>query len=261
MKTVCCYRKTGIIALLCVVLMFSITSGDVFADETIRITAGEWAPYLSPELPDSGIAGRIITEVFQLHGIKTEFDFYPWKRAYELARRGKSDATALWFKNSEREKIFYYSAPVVTEKFVFFHLKSKPFSWETITDLQGKIIGGLIGFSYGEDIDQAVEAGLLKIDRTSSDIQNFKKLLSGRIEVYPQEINVGYQVLNSKFLAGERAQITHHDKPFLSQHTYLLLSRKHKRNEKLRELFNAGLETLNEQGKIEAYYDHIRQMQ
>ena len=101
------------------------------------------------KMPHSGIAGRIITEAFRLHGIRTEFEFYPWKRAFMLAQEGEYDGTALWFKNSARESAFYFTEPVITEKFVFFHLKSQPLKWQTPDDLRGKVLGGLLGFSYG----------------------------------------------------------------------------------------------------------------
>ncbi len=239
-------------------VMFSVLVGGAGAEEVVHITAGEWPPYLGSDLPHFGIAGRIITEAFATQGITVEMTFFPWKRAFELAKAGTFDGTAIWLKNSAREADFYYSDPVISELHVFFHLRSQPFMWKTLADLQDKTLGGLLGFSYGAEMDQAIASGLLTMQRVTSDEQNFKKLLANRIQVYPQEVNVGYTVLNDKFFPGERALITHNDMPFLQQYSYLLLTTRHERNARLIKAFNTGLDLLVGQGKVEEYFDEFR---
>ncbi|MDM8517487.1 transporter substrate-binding domain-containing protein, partial [Desulfobacterales bacterium HSG16] len=235
-------------------------AGEVFAEKIVRITAGDWPPYLSSNLPHNGIAGRIITEAFAVKEIKVKFDFYPWKRAFILAKKGRKDGTAVWLKNSEREADFYYSKPVIEEKHVFFHLKSKPFDWQNVNDIKGKTLGGLLGFSYGEMIDNAAKTDLITIDFVSEGEFNFKKLLAKRIDLYPQELNVGYHTLQTMFLAGEKEQITHHNTPFLQRQSYLLLPKKNERSKILLKAFNEGLEILIKEDKIEQYHNEIREM-
>ncbi|MBF0233705.1 MAG: hypothetical protein HQK65_11810 [Desulfamplus sp.] len=74
------------ILILSLALSFSSRS---FAKEIIRLTNGEWPPYLHKELKYYGVASRIVTEAFALEGITVEYDFFPWGRAYEYAKSGE----------------------------------------------------------------------------------------------------------------------------------------------------------------------------
>lgn len=65
--------------------------------------------------------------------------------------------------------------------------------------------------------------------------------------------------IDATCLLGTRALITHNDMPFLQQYSYLLLTTRHERNARLIEAFNAGLDLLVGQGKVEEYFDEFRQ--
>jgi len=236
-----------------ILMVFYLALSIPCAAETITITAGEWAPYLSASLKHHGIAGRIITEAFSQAGIDVKFRMLPWKRAYNEAEHGKVEATGVWLKNPKREKIFYYSGEVIVETHVFFYKKGLNFDWETAADIVPFKLGGLLGFSYGQELDKLIETGKVTIERVNKDEQNFQKLLTGRIALCPQEINVGYEVLYRNFLKGEVASIDHHAKPFLINPSYLLFPKQKPGSQRLQEIFNAGLAKLKKEGKIEAY--------
>jgi len=88
---------------------------------------------------------------------------------------------------------------VIIETHVFFFKKGSYFKWNKITDITSYKMGGLFGFSYGSELDKIIGEGVLKIDRAARDEQNFMKLLAGRIDIYPQELNVAYESLYSNF--------------------------------------------------------------
>lgn len=229
------------------------------ASETITITAGEWPPYLSANLKHHGIVGRIITDAFAHANIDVAFRMLPWKRAYKEAENGKVAGTAVWLKNPDREKIFIYSDEVIVETHVFFYKKGLVFDWETMTDITPFRLGGLLGFSYGKDLDKIIAENKVKIERVGQDGQNFNKLLTGRIDLYPQEINVGYEVLHRNFLKGEVASIDHHTTPFMIKPSFLLFPKKNPESQRLQEIFNAGVAQLKKDGKVEAYITEARQ--
>lgn len=218
------------------------------AQETIRLAVGEWPPYLSETLPHQGIAAQIIRDAFAMEGYDVTFDFLPWARAYKEAMDGRYDGTAVWLKTAEREADFYYSAPVIQEEHAFFYLKTFPFDWNRVEDLHGVSFGGLIGFSYGDAFDTALKSGALTMDRAGSDGQNFGKLLMGRIEVYPQEIQVGYHAMRMQISPEKARLITHHPRLFLIRFSHLLLSKEIKRNKELIDLFNRGLRCVKARG-------------
>ena len=89
--------------------IFLLTSTGILAEETIRITIGEWAPYLSKDLKHYGVAARIVTDSFALEGVKVEYGFFPWARSKFLAQEGEWDGSAVWIHNAERAKDFLFS--------------------------------------------------------------------------------------------------------------------------------------------------------
>ena len=82
------------------------------AQETIRLSNGEWEPFLSQNYEHYGVLSRIVTETFALEGITVEYGFFPWKRAMALAQDGDWDGSIIWGYNQNRAKHFIYSDPV-----------------------------------------------------------------------------------------------------------------------------------------------------
>lgn len=240
-----------ILALISGLLLWPMTA---FADEkNLVVTVGEWPPYISQDLPNNGVVSEIIAEVFSNMEVKATIRFLPWGRAYEDTALGKYGATGVWMHKQEREVDFLYSDPVLTEEFVFFHRKSFMFDWENIENLKGLNIGGGIKYSYGVEFDSALAAGQLKLERINDIHLNFKKLLSARIMLYPQEKNVGYSDLKKYHTYEEQQQITHHPKPLLNNLSYVLFPRSLPESAKLVTEFNEQLKLLRESGVYDQY--------
>jgi len=87
-------------------------SAVLFAETTIRITNGEWEPFMSQYSFHYGINSHIVSESFKLDGINVVWGFYPWKRAYELAKMGTWDASATWWPSDKTRRSFLISNPV-----------------------------------------------------------------------------------------------------------------------------------------------------
>ncbi len=220
-----------------------------FAQDTVRLTNGEWPPFMSENLKHFGVASHIVTEAFASEGIRTEYGFYPWKRSYMLAEKGKWDGSVVWSRSPERDEDFYFSDPVIISKEVFFFLKEKKFDWNNMEDLKNITVGASLGYFYGEDFKKAEEAGIIKVDRTTKDIHNLKKLLAGRIGVFVVNLYVGYDLLRKNFSDEERERITYHPKAVREASWHLILSKKEEKNRMLMEIFNRGLTKLKESGK------------
>lgn len=248
-------KKILIISLF---LIISLSFSYAIAGETLKITNGEWPPYLSKDLKGYGIASRIVSEAFALEGIKVEYGFFPWKRAYYLAEKGEWDGTAVWLRSPERERDFYLSDPVVKSSYVFFHLKSLNFTWKNINDLKGLKIGATIGYDYGEKFEKAEKEGIINVVRIPSDEQNLMKLLHGRIDIFPLDMEVGYTMLYKMYRPETVSMITNSLTPLRADPLHLLLTKKNVKNAKLMELFNKGLKKLDEKGEIDKYFEEAR---
>lgn len=227
------------------------------ADTRIRITSGEWEPYLSEYSLEYGLASHIVSEAFRLEGISIEWGFFPWKRSYELARLGLWDASAVWWPTAESRKDFWISEPVVETSFVYFHLKNKPFDWEKVEDLQGLTIGITLGYDYGTAFMRAMQQGQIIVDANSQDELNYKKLLLGRIDVFPNDLLVGSAQIKNTFPPEIAAGFTHHPKEFERSTLSLILSKKTENGRFYLEKFNSGLEQLKQSGKLKQMFQDL----
>jgi len=247
-----------VIKIITILMMISCVSVNAFAQETIRLSSGEWPPYQSEHLKYNGVASRIVTEAFALAGVRVEYGYFPWARSLENAKTGEWDGTFLWFDTPERRKIFYISEPVLDIQYVFFHLRSEPFDWKNIGDLKGIFIGATVKYDYGKAFQSAEAAGTIKVERAPNDKVNFKKLLEGRIRIFPNDLDAGYEIINSNFTPEQARLFTYHKKPVRSAPHHMLFSKRIGRNRTMTERFNKGLKQLKSSGKIEQYLTESR---
>jgi polar amino acid transport system substrate-binding protein len=228
------------------------------AGETIRITTGEWRPFISESLKHYGVYTHIITEAFALEGIKVEIGFFPWPRAEVYAQTGEWDAMATLVATPEREKIYYLSSVVYSSKRVFFHLKSYSFDWDTMDDLKGLDIGATKGYKYGDMFENAEKAGSISVQLVSRDLQNFQMMLRGRIKIFPFTLEAGYFMLNDQFSSEVAGKITHHPKILQEADYHIMFPKSSNSSQRLVELFNKGLKQLKESGRYDQMLDDAR---
>jgi polar amino acid transport system substrate-binding protein len=221
--------------------------------KTLHISAGEWPPYLSAELPEQGIAARLIKDIFADAGYQVKFHFLPWPRAYRETQLGRYDATAIWMLAPERQQYFWYSNAVLEEQFVFFHLEKTAFHFQSLEDLAGLELGGGLGYSYGTAFDAALQSGKLKISRVGDTTQNFRRLLKGRIVAFPEEIQVGYHKLRRE-LPQYQQHITHAPLPLLKNQSFVLFPKTNKNSIELQNEFNNGLAKYKKSGRYTGYF-------
>ena len=224
------------------------------AKEVIRLTAGEWRPFISETMENYGPFTQVVTEAFALEGVAVQYRFFPWKRAVRLAREGVWDGSIAIVHTQERETVFWYNTePVMVGRRVFFHLKERPFDWSGIEDLAGLHIGATLEYYYGAPFEMAEKTGRIRVDRVPTDLQNFGKILRGRVDIFPLTREVGLYLLRTEFSPEEAARVTHHPLPLSAIPFYIILSRKVEKNERLLEAFNRGFRRLKESGR----YDRI----
>ncbi len=228
-----------------------------FASQVIRLTNGEWEPFLSEKLPKFGPSSQVVTEVFAGLGITVSYDFFPWPRAYENARIGRWDGSAIWIKNNERAKFFYFSDPILVLPKYLYHLSTKEYEWTTVHDLKGLVIGVTYSYTYGMELDKALETGLVKASWATSDLIGLKKLLSGRVDLVPLEPQVLQSLLNNNFSKAEKEKISFHEKPVTIAAYRLMLNKVNPDHFQLIEAFNRELNKLKKSGRVEKIYKAI----
>ncbi|MDL0432214.1 transporter substrate-binding domain-containing protein [Marinobacter sp. TBZ242] len=239
-----------------VALVIVFSSAALAADDrTLTISVGDWPPFFVEDEPGQGSVARLVTDIFAEADYDVEFHFLPWKRAYREAANGKHDATAIWMYAADREQDFIFSDPVMKERFVLFFRKETPVKWERMSDLSGLQLGGSIGYSYGPTFDIAVENEVLDVEWVASTELNFRRLLFGHIDAFPEEINVGYYILRREMNQDEARNITHHPEPISENESFLLFPVNQPETDRLRKIFNRGLKAFRDDGRYDAYFD------
>lgn len=240
------------IIIICVILF---NPGISIAEETVHLANGEWAPYFSKNLKYYGIGSRIVTEAFALEGIRVKYSFFPWKRALKIAQDGDLHGVVGFEINSERASFFYASDNVWEAPWVFFHLKTYQFDWKTFDDLRAKKIGASLEYMYTPEFLEAEHSGMISVDRAPTDLMGFKKLLIGRLDIFPQLVDVGYYQLEKLFDTKTVKLFTHHPTPIGKHTEQLLLSKKHEQSKRLIIVFNRGLKRLKDSGLYEKFIE------
>jgi polar amino acid transport system substrate-binding protein len=238
------------------ILVFTLLGMIIFAAdllaETIRISNGEWEPFLSNYSYQYGLDSHIVTEAFKLEGIDVEWGFFPWQRANENAKNSKNwDASCCWWPDNETTKEFLMSAPITQTSFVFYHLKSYKLHWDSLQDLKGIKIGGTTMYHYGNEFMDAIAEKTLSVEFTTKDEFNYKKLLAGRIQIFPNDPSVGDAQIRGHLSPNEASLITYHPKRFGISSLHLIMSKNHQRNKYFIDKFNAGLKKLKESGRYQ----------
>ncbi len=240
------------IFLICLLCPFA------YAQKTITVATGSWPPWTGKNLENNGFVCHIVKKAFQDQGYKVEFKFYPWERAYTLLEQGEVQACAYRYKSKKAQKKSYYSDPVTKEQIVFFYKKSNPMhKWKELNDLAEYKIGVSRGNTYTDKFWTLAEKGVLNIDRSDNDLINFRKLLHGRIDIFPATKSVGYYLLKNNFPENKTKKITHSKKPLAKKYGYIAFPKVREDSNSLLQAFNQGLKNLKNKGLYDKWLQNM----
>lgn len=224
-----------------------------FAKQVVRITTGEWPPYISETIDNQGLLTQITKEAFAKKNIDVQVGFFPWARATELSKSGEWDGTIAFARLKEREKFYHFSKTLYIGRYAFFHLKSQPFFWTGYEDLRAIKMASTRGFGgMGDEFIQAEQKGIITVMRLTSDVQSFNMLKANRVQAVPSDLEVGYVLLH-KIYGKDANLFTHNPRLIQSSDYHLVISKRNKNGQKIIDTFNEGLMLLHSTGR----YDEI----
>lgn len=245
------YFRSQIATIFLSLFLLGAQSADVTAQDKVRLTNGEWAPYQSKSLPDYGAASHLMTEAFAAANIVVEYGFFPWNRAMLLVERGSWDGTFMWVLTPARERKFLASDPLFTIREVLFYSSDNPIVARKISDLKGKVMGVLDSSAFGVQFNEMVEKGEIIVARVRNNQQLFQMLASGRVDFVPELETSGYDAVTEHLTPEQRKRISHLQTLTHSWSYHLLVSRMIDNGPFLIDSFNRGLAIIKENGKFE----------
>ena len=169
----------SLLSVLCGSFLVSIAS----AADPIRINVdAENPPFMfAKDGKPAGVYPALIAAAMSKAGVAITMEAKPWKRALSEIDEGKSGIGGI-YKNNERAQKYDFSEPILTENTAVYFNKSKPIDFKTVADLNGKKVGVIRGWSYGDAFDAARKAGTISTEETSSDYSNLMMLAKGRVD-------------------------------------------------------------------------------
>lgn len=220
------------------------------AVEAIEIAVDQSNPPFMYEDKNGQAAGLypiLLRAVFERMGVQAQVNPYPWKRALDMGEKGQVGVGGI-YKNTRRLQIFDYSEVLYSEKIVLYVRTGQAFQFSKIQDLQGKTIGTLTGWSYGDEFDLARERGGFVVEEVGSDDENFKKLLLGRLDcIAVIELGAAEIILKEHY----DEQIEELPVPLAVNDTYLVFAKNSPQAELLKN-FNAILRAMKLDGSYVA---------
>mgnify|MGYP000580848667 FL=1 len=237
------------IILLLLLIFFSQTSS---SRNVVNIATGSFPPYTGSGLKEGGYVLQLVTAAFKATGYKVKYHYLPWQRGYKDSSEGLYDATAFYVCTDERKKLFFCSLSAVSkDRFIFFRKASaeKP-KWSELSDLRNVSIGLTLGYFYDKDFYELskVKERNITLSPVKTDIQNMKKLASGKIDLFPLDKNVGLFLLRERLSKAERIKIAYDDQVIFNQTAHILFPKKSKNSSMYRNAFDRGMNIISNNG-------------
>lgn len=154
---------------------------------TYRCVSLDYPPliYKDSDSRVKGFAVDIVSGVFKNMGHTIEVEIYPWARSLEMLKTGERDCIFTIFHSSEREQFLDFSAEAIVPQAVYFYTRKDAgvvFNGD-FSSLEGMRIGTVRKINYGPRFEEVRHK--LRLDEAYELEQSMKKLLIGRIDLFP----------------------------------------------------------------------------
>jgi polar amino acid transport system substrate-binding protein len=227
-------------------LLCALLTTTSLAAEKIVLTSLDWPPYTGNTLKDQGASVAVAKAAFAAMGYDLVVEFYPWKRAVDLAKSDQQyDGYFPEYYADELKEDFVLSEPMGSGPLGFAELKTAPVAWSTLDDVAAKTIGVVSGYVNTAEFDARMEKGTLKTSATGSDLANLQKLNGKRVDLAVIDQHVLSYLLNTApELAGVKNDIQFNPTILEDKKLYICF-KKGNRGEELAKIFNQGIQKID----------------
>lgn len=215
-------------------------SGNVFS-ETLNMTSVNWEPFYGENLPENGFFPALAREAFKRAGYEITISFRPWKRALEMARKGKYDGLVGAYYNEDRANTFYFTDPVAESEEVFVQNKGRGIVYKNLEELKKYEIGGIRGSAQ---IDELRNMGF-QTEVATNYIMNIKKLNANRFDLLIiGKQKLFYDLENHKEFKKFKGTFEILEPPFKSYDIFCLITKKRADGQEIVGKFNKALQEM-----------------
>ena len=213
---------------LCLLLNLLSVSAMVHADQPVLKACGhhDYPPWnWQSQGSIVGACADMAVAAFAHLGYRLDLRFVgPWQRCQAMLDRGAVDVNICALRNPERERDYLIpSRPMGVNEIAAFVRRDRPIplngGWQ---DLRGKRVGLVQGVSMGGDFDRFLTDNA-QVERVYEPLQNWQKLVLGRLDVVPVGREAGRLQLRREGLAQQLVDLP---PPLLSGALYVMISRR-----------------------------------
>jgi polar amino acid transport system substrate-binding protein len=165
-------------AILLVLLSFTGASLAVSAQTTpLRLVSTAWSPFTN-EPGQPRFALDLVEAALGRIGLSAKTTIVEAERFTVALLGGEFDGSAAAWKDAERERVLVFSQPYLENRLILVGRRNADVSAKALTDLAGKRIAIVAGYSYGDAIDRS---GAMFV-RSRSEEDSLTLLLSNKAD-------------------------------------------------------------------------------
>jgi ABC-type amino acid transport substrate-binding protein len=150
----------------------------------IRILTTEEAPTnytYAGEL--TGTSVDIVKEIKRVINEDAEIEVYPWARSYRIAKNEPNIAIFTAGKTQERVDLgFKFVGPIFTRQHILYKKKGNPIAVKNIQDIKNQDL--VVGCMRDDWRSSYFEGEGVEVDEVSTQVQNLRKLLVSRLDLW-----------------------------------------------------------------------------
>lgn len=196
----------------------------------------------------TGVYPALVKAVFTRAGVPVQVRAKPWVRVLNDMDRGHGSIAGV-YRNNDRVRKWDFSVPLFTENIAVFMRRDADWRFTGFSDLNGRTIGTVRGWSYGESFDTARAIPLLTAEDTQSDRHNLRKLASNRLDAVLAVEEAGVNALQSMGITTIVAA-----KRYLSSNPAHIAFPKNSGREALLQHLNKAITELKREGEIDRIF-------
>ncbi len=244
------FQNSPILFLVFIVLFSPITHAD--QSQIIKLTSGDWHPFLSPNLKSGGYVADIAIQAFKAVDYEVEFGYFKWSESLKLARTSNNwHGSLIWVKNDDRQKDFAYTDPIVVLSTVFFFNKSERFVWKTLDDLEGYKIAVTKSYHYGSDFHKLANQNYFTTTQVATDLEGLSLVANLEVTAFPLVREVGLYYKHTSRTKAIFEGVKFHPNPLSTKPHHIIISKRYPNAVRWAFKFNEGLKRIKENGILE----------
>jgi polar amino acid transport system substrate-binding protein len=222
-------------------------SVNVFAQTHLIIATNEYPPYISENSNHSCLM-EIFKAIEKEMGVTFYFQFMPWPRCEASIEKLSAWGAIPYVPTPARKEKFDFSDKIYTRQSKFFYFSpdgiQKKIIYNTLGELKKYRIGGVRGYYYGKIFS---DAGIT-LDLVNSEEQNFRKMITGRIDLAPSDETVGWYLIRTVLPREVGGKIFTVSKPFTVSDNFLMASKNYPEGLDIMKKFNSAMRKVKENG-------------